>query len=284
MESEGQVTASTEVVDTTDAGITATPSFVSIDGTLAKDWTSSLDSDLREDKTLGLFTNVKDMAKSYVNARKMIGKDKIAIPNDKSTPAEWDAYYEAGGRPKTVADYKLDYPKDMPVPEVADLKNAWMAVAHQNGLSQKQAASAYDFYNKIVKEAVTQNAQTEELAMKEADDQLKDKWGKAYEQKLHFGNVAIEHGVNGDEELKSRLTEKYGNDPDFIMFASNLGDKFAEHRTISQNIPTPGDIQTRINDLMQQPAYMNRDNPGHKAAVELVQKLFVERNKNQNRV
>jgi hypothetical protein len=279
---EGQPTTSTEVGDTTNVGTTVAP-FVSVDGTFAEGWTNNLDNDIRGEATLPRFKNVKDLAKSYVSARQMIGKEKVAIPNEKSTPSEWEAYYEAGGRPKTSGDYKLDYPKDMPVPESPELRKAYMELAHKNGISNKQAGALYEFYNGIVKQSVVQQQQQEELQMKEADEKLKTTWGKAYDQRIHFGNVAVEQAVNGDEEFKTRLTDKFGNDPDFIMAMSNLGDKFAEHRTISQNVPTPGDIQTKINDLMQTPAYMNRDNPGHKATVELVQRLFVERNANQKR-
>jgi hypothetical protein len=282
-ELDGQATATETVVDTTDAGTTDAPSLVSVDGTFSKDWVNGLEEDVKSDKGLSTFKNVKDLAKSYVNARRMIGKEKVAIPNEKSTPAEWEAYYEAGGRPKTSGDYKLDYPKDMPVPEQPELRKAYMELAHKNGISNKQATALYEFYNGIVKQSVVAQQQQEELQMKEADEKLKTVWGKAYEQKIHFGNVAVEQAVNGDEELKIRLTDKFGNDPDFIMAMSNLGDKFAEHRTISQNVPTPGDIQTKINDLMATPAYMNRDNPGHKVAVEMVQRLFVEKNKNSSR-
>lgn len=274
---EGQVATPDPIVA---AETTPTP-FVNGDGTFVGNWTNGLEEDVKSEKGLGLFKNVKDLAKSYVNARRMIGKDKIAVPNEKSTPAEWEEFYKAGGRPETSADYKLDYPKDMPTPEVPELRKAWIDAAHKMGYSKKQAAGAYEFYNSLVKQAVLQQQQTEELAQKEANENLHTVWGKAYEQRIHYGNVAIEQGTAGNEELKEKVIEKFGNDPDFIQFVSNLGDKFAEHKTISPNIPTPGDLMTRINDLMHSDAYINASNPGHKAAVELVQKLFVEKNANQ---
>lgn len=257
-ELEGQ-TAAPETPETTSvpAQTVQTTSFVKEDGTFAEKWTESLDSDLRDEKTLSLFKNVKDLAKSYANARKMIGKDKIGVPNEKSTPQEWEAFYEAGGRPKTVADYKLDYPKDMPVPENVDMRKQFTELAHKSGLSQKQLSDIYNFYNDFVKKEVVGMQQSQELAKDEAINSLKETWGKAYEQRIHYGNVALEKGAVGDDELKQRLIDKFGSDPDFIKYSSNLGNLFAEHKTISTDIPTPSDYQTQIETLMENPLYKN---------------------------
>jgi hypothetical protein len=105
LEAEGQVEA--PVVETPET--TPTP-FVNEDGTFTKDWTKALDPELQSDKTLATFKSAKDLAKSYVNARSMIGKGKVAIPNETSTEGEWNEYYKAGGRPETAADYGLKAP------------------------------------------------------------------------------------------------------------------------------------------------------------------------------
>jgi len=249
-EEQGQVTTPAQ----TGAETTVTP-IVNVDGSFAEGWINSLDEDVRADKGLGSFKSVKDLAKSYVNAHKMIGKDKIAVPNEKSTPSEWEAYFEAGGRPKTVADYKLDYPKDMPVPEEPELKKGYIELAHKAGLSQKQTQALYEYYNNIVKQSVAKQEQDEQLEKSESEEKLHTLWGNAYDQRVHFGNVAVHEGSDGDADFEARLIEKFGNDPDFIRYSSNLGNKFAEHKTISQNIPTPGDIQSQIDKLQHDPLY-----------------------------
>lgn len=259
LESEGQAAAPESPVAQVGDGTTPAPTsnFINPDGTFAEKWTESLDSDLREEKTLGLFKNVKDLAKSYANARKMIGKDKIGVPNDKSSPAEWEAFYEAGGRPKTAGDYKLDYPKDMPVPENAEMRKQFVELAHKSGLSQKQIADIYSMYNNFVKGEVKGAEQAQALAKEEAISQLKENWGKAYDQRIHYGNVAIEKGIDGDAEFKERLLSKFGSDPDFIRYSSNIGNMFAEHKTIATNIPTPSDYQTQIDALQANPLFKN---------------------------
>jgi hypothetical protein len=121
----------------------------------------------------------------------------------------------------------------------------------------------------------------QESTQKELVAGLQREWGRAYEQNVHLGNVAIEEGVKGNDEFKERLTKKFGNDPDFIRFASNLGSKFAESKMIDTSIPTPMDIQEKINEMMQTDAYMNRNNPNHKITVEKVQRLFQQKHSSQ---
>jgi len=246
--------AETPAVETP-AETTPAPDWVSVDGTLAEGWASHLDEGYKEEKMLSTVKDVKSLAKIAVDAKKMIGKNKVAVPTENSTEAEWNEFYTAGGMPATAEDYHLEYPQDMPTPEVPELRQAYMEHSHKIGKSQAQAQADYEFYNNLIKKAHEAQEQAEKDAMLDATEKLKLEWGNAFEQKQHFGNVAIEEGVKGDLELKDRIVDKYGNDPDFIKVMANLGDKFAEHRTISPNIPTPGDIQTQIDTLMSNPLY-----------------------------
>ena len=262
LESEGQAVIAEPVSGATgsDTSIATTPApeqkgFVNSDGSFAEGWTKDFDAEVRMDKGISSFKTVKDLVKSYVSVRKMVGKEKIAIPTDKSSLSEWEAFYEAGGRPKTMADYKLNYPKDMPVPENEDMRKTFIDFAYKNGVSQKQMAGMYDLYNGYMKKEYEKQVQSQEFSKQEAVASLRESWGLAYEQRVHFGNVAVEEGAEGDDGFKERLISKFGNDADFIRYSSNLGNKFSEHRTISQNIPTPADYQTQIDELMSNPLY-----------------------------
>ena len=97
--------------------------------------------------------------------------------------------------------------------------------------------------------------QAEKQAMADLVSGLSTEWGAAFEQNKHLGNIAVEEGTMGNPELKERLLAKsWWNDPDVVRFNSNLGKKFAEGKPPNfANIPTPGDLQTQINELMASP-------------------------------
>ena len=53
----------------------------------------TLPEDLRDNPTLKRFTNVGDLAKSYVNARQHIGENKLTLPGKHTTESEWNEIY-----------------------------------------------------------------------------------------------------------------------------------------------------------------------------------------------
>jgi hypothetical protein len=251
--------------------------MVNEDGSFTENWQTHLtDTTLHEDQTLKTFSNLEGLAKSYVHVRRQVPMDKITIPTETSTEEEWNAYYKAGGRPETVADYNLAKPEDMPE-ELYDIDLAGKAqeLFHKIGLSKKQADALFKFNNDNVLTQVNSQNVTAEAAMNELKEGLYKDWGAAYEQKKHLGNLAIEKGTEGDNSgLKDRVIAKYGNDPDLIRFMSNIGSKFAETGVVTTTqIPTPADIKAVIAEEMAKDSYTNARNPQHKAQVQKVFEL-----------
>jgi hypothetical protein len=259
--------------------------LVDENGVLREGWLEKLDEDLRGESYLKEVKDVQGMARSVINARRMVGRDKIAIP---TTDEEWNVFHKVGGRPDTVADYNLVKPEDFPEEHYSqDLANAAMELFHKIGISKKQAEALFEFNNNNALVALKAKQDADAASYKEVEDALYKDWGNAYEQNKHLGNVAIEQAVTKDgkvnEELKVRLVEKFGNDPDFIRAFSNLGAKFAEHGDVAiPGIPTPGDIQAKIDDEMAHKSYSpdyakhGFTKAQHKAQVEKVYRMREE--------
>jgi len=277
-EETGQTETSTET-ETTSAPL------VNADGELREGWRDTLPEDIRGEKVFDRVSNFEGVMKSLASAEKMIGRDKVPIPTEASTDVEWDAFYVAGGRPETAADYNFTRPEELPEEQPEEHYNQELATAaqelfHKIGLSKKQANALFAFNNNNAIAQLAKNAQDDKFAMEELKNGLYKDWGNAYEQKKNFGNVAIEEGVRGDEEFKIRLTQKFGNDPDFIRFAANLGSKFSETGSPpAAMIPTPGDIQDQINAIEQSPAYKSKDKKIRFAAAEKAMRLREQRDK-----
>jgi hypothetical protein len=271
-----ETTATTETTETTPV------SLIGEDGNFVKDWHKLLkDESLHDDKTLPNFKEVESLAKSYVHVRRQVPLDKMAIPNESSSDEDWEKWHEAGGRPPTAVDYKLARPKDFPEEYWSDERaNKWMDRFHKAGLNHKQVKELFEAYNADILEAVKVQNDAIIANREEVKNGLFKDWGAAYEQKKHQGDYAVEKGTGGDADFKERLLGKFGDDPDFIRFASNIGGKFGEHEDITgPPIATPDDIQQQINTEMAKPAYTDPRNPDHKACVKRVSRLFQEKNK-----
>ena len=133
--------------------------------TVVTDWKASLSDEIRSDKSLENIKDVEGLAKSYVHAQKMVGADKIPVPNKFATDKDWDAVYERLGRPADAAGYKYDLPEDQKIDDAA-LKN-FSDQAHKLGLLPGQANGMVKFYNEMTA-ASMQESETTAVAAREA--------------------------------------------------------------------------------------------------------------------
>ena len=53
-----------------------------------------------------------DFVKSYLSAQKLVGANKVAIPNKMATDEDWDEVYKKLGRPDKPDDYKYSFKDD----------------------------------------------------------------------------------------------------------------------------------------------------------------------------
>ena len=61
--------------------------------TVAKSWKDTISEEFRNDPNISKFTEIDALAKSYINATRMIGQDKVAVPNENSTEDQWQEVY-----------------------------------------------------------------------------------------------------------------------------------------------------------------------------------------------
>jgi hypothetical protein len=252
-----------------------TAPIIDAEGNLREGWREDLPEDIRAEKVFDRVKNFQGIMKSLASAERMVGKDKIAIPGDKSTDVEWEAFYQAAGRPETPQDYNLKAPEDLPEGAYTkDRLEGAQKLFHKLGLSNKQAQALMEYDQGIARQFIKDREKQKTIDRENAKNDLLQLWGNAYEQRIHFGDRAISEGVAGDAEFQDRITEKFGDEPDFIRLLSNLGAKFTERGAIrAANIPTPSDIETEINEAIQHPAYLDAKHPQHEQQVKVVQRL-----------
>ncbi len=240
--------------------------YFGTDGTLSEGWQGTLPEGYRDEASLKTVKDTKVLAKMFVDTKRMVGKNTIAVPDETSPKDEWSEYYRCGGRPDAVEDYGLAVPEGFP-PEFAEKAfpaeriSKWQERFFEGGVSKKAATQFFaEFANDVLADIQTAK-QAEETQLSELTSGLSTDWGAAYDQKIHFGNIAIEEGTirsGEDEEFKARVVAKVQKDPDLTRLLGNLGSQFSEGKSPEfTNIPTPDDLQSQINKIMEDPLYLN---------------------------
>jgi len=111
-----------------------------------------------------------DLWKLTDNAQSLIGKRPAGIPSSDAPDEEWNKFYNALGRPEKPDLYQL--PDIEGLPEGADLspyKQKAASIAHEVGLSPKQAEKLWNLYIKEELGAVSKTKEAQEAKQKELD-------------------------------------------------------------------------------------------------------------------
>ena len=245
------------------------------------DWKASLSDELRADKSLENIKDIESLAKSYVHAQKLVGTDKIPVPNKFATEDDWKAVYEKLGRPEDPTGYKYELGEDARINEEA-LK-IFSEEAHKLGLLPSQANGVVKFYNDLVAKDDDAAETTAVAAREQAQADLKKEWGPAYDHNLTRAANVAKQVVDADF-LNIHLEDgsKLGDHPAMIKAFAVLADKMGEDNIVQASGPaymTPSQIEKQIGELTQQgSAYWDKNHPNHALAVQEVLALREQKN------
>jgi hypothetical protein len=252
----------------------------------AGDWQTGLPDDMKKDPSLDPLKGkgIVDVVKGFINAQKLIGKDKIPLPGETAKPEEWAEFYKKLGRPEKPEDYKLakpsDLPKDFPFQEklIQDFSKA----GHELGLTTKQITGLYKWY--LTNELETWNGITRDSAQARegAETALRKEYGNAYDQRIGAAKILL--GKFGTPELTQALDATgMGNNPLLVKFLVNVAGQFSEDTLKGMgksqfNIQAPEEAKRQIDELKLNKefmaAYFDPKNVGHTAAKEKYQGLY----------
>lgn len=185
------------------------------------------------------FKKPEDFVKGYDELYRKFGS-AINLPKEDAPREEWDKVYNKLGRPEAPDQYQFEVEDNTKVDN--DFLGKFKQVAHEAGVSQKQAKQMFDWYTKEATEIETKYQQEAETNQQQAIADLKTRWGKDYEKKLaETQNFA--KSLSGEEYYDKIV--KYGNDPDFITVLHSLQSQYAKE----DHIPATGKVYTEHRDL-----------------------------------
>ena len=174
-------------------------------GTFVKDRQGVLPEELRDDPSLKTIGSLHDLAKGLVHAKAQVGKDKVILPGENATDEEWAEFYNLTGKPKTSDEYRLDVSEELKDHFEPETLLALRAVCHQAGLSQRNVDPLWGFLQKLAVDRRAEQDATADSNRKAAEKTLRDRWGIAYDERLHIVNRMIAENTASPEEQEQVL-------------------------------------------------------------------------------
>ena len=243
--------------------------------TVAKSWKEAIPEDLRNDPNISKFTELESLAKSYINATRMIGQDKVAVPNNNSTDDQWNEVYDKLGRPESPDKYQLDI-KSEAVPLDEGAIKSFAENAHKLGLNNKQAQGILEYYKNSMEGSLQQNQVDMETAQAQAEQELRKEWGGNYEANIKKAGAVAKANMDAnilDMQLKDGT--RLGDHPSIIKGFANIANLLSEDKlvsteseSVSQGIDYSAEISKIVND--RDGPYWNKGHPDHDKVVQQV--------------
>jgi hypothetical protein len=288
--SSEQITQETVPVEKTETSTepTATPSNVAKSDTpvspttetqpAAKTWKEAISEEFRNDPNIEKFTEIDALAKSYINATQMIGKDKVAVPNKNSTDDQWNEVYDKLGRPESADKYSLNAKSEV-VPIDDNAIKQFAENAHQLGLNNKQAQGILEFYKNNMEGMAHQAKVDTETAQAQSTQELRQEWGREFDTNIKKAGALAKANMNPeilDMQLKDGM--RLGDHPEIIKGFAKIAGMMSEDKIVStesENVSSNTDVETEISDIMNNKdgPYWNKSHPDHDKMVQQVYTL-----------
>ena len=238
-------------------------------------WFDSFSEDIRGNQDITKFNSAEELAKSYINAQTLIGRDNIPMP---VTEDDWANTYNRLGRPETADGYELQVDSEAINPE---FQQSFLEKAHSLGLSNKQVQALTE-WNLSLSDGSEEVALQQEQATQEAVESLKKDWGNAFEQNVNIANRALNEFVSSEDIDFITETEiggvKLADHPVMARILHNVGKGLMEDVKFegkgNELVLSPNELQDKQSSLMAHPAYFDRNHPEHASIKRQVTDLF----------
>jgi hypothetical protein len=262
----GTATPTNNAAPTTETTTTNTQTF-----TFPDNWKDYLDEDIKKDPSMEAIKDIKNLAKSYVHGKRMLGAEKIPVPGKNATEDDWANVYKKLGLPDPDK-YDVKFPETYDQEFTKSLKET----LHKAGVLPKQAQTLVDFYNNYATEAMKRAEESQTLEKTKQFDTLKKEWGDAFNKNVEVAKHTFQKFV--DKDTMQYLNDSgFTKDPVVFKVFAKIGEMLGEDKVVDPKGSggfSPVDLQAKIDTLMSDPAYFSKSHPNHNRVVEEAQKYF----------
>ena len=268
-----QETVPVEQATTETAQPVATPTTVAKTDTPTQSWKDSISEEYRKDPNIEKFTEADALAKSYINAVRMIGQDKIAIPTKNSTQEVWDEAYAKLGRPESPDKYNLKIESDVVNMDENAIKS-FAEQSHKLGLNTQQAEGILDFYKNNMEGTAQQSKIDTETAQAQSEQELRQEWGRDFEAKVKQAGALAKANMDAKVlDMPLQDGRRLGDHPEIIRGFAKIASMMQEDKIVateSENVNTTKDLESEISAIMNDKnhPYHIKGHPDHDKSVQ----------------
>ena len=201
------------------------------------DFKSLIPEAYKDEKSLQNFQDMDGFVKSFLHSQRLVGSDKIPIPNKYATQSDWDTVYEKLGKPKSPDGYTYDLPKEAKLDENA-LK-AFSAEAHKLNLLPKQAQGIINIYNDLANTSEQEANMKAEAGREEAEKNLRKEFDSTYNNRINAAKK-LATSTLGNEFLNNTLLQdgsKLGDNPIVVKAFADLAAQISEDSIVKGDAP-----------------------------------------------
>lgn len=243
------------------------------------EWTKSLPEDLRGEKMFANFKSVEDLARSFASAQRMMGKEKIPVPDPKTASDEdYRNVYKKLGLPEDAKDFKMDISPDAGLDP--DFLKKIAPEAHKLGILPKQLEKLLGWYGGEAKAIMEARSKEHADAHQQSHVELKNEWGKAYDKNLLAAQLALKDAAT-PEDVKYMEEKNMLTDTRLIKIFSKFGNMLKEGELKGgnnggANILAPAQAQAEAHRIMGDAnhPYNKAEHANHAMAVKEVGRLM----------
>ena len=251
-------------------------SVLSGEQTTQNNFQDLIPEEYRGEKSLSNFKDMNDFVKSYLSAQKIVGADKIPVPNKFATEEDWKAVFNKLGAPEKPEDYKYNF-KEGEVDQ--ELLSTFNQQAHKLGLLPQQAESLIKFYNDLNQGSSVQAEEKAAQTRLHTENELKKEFGPQYVKRLDQAK-RLASSTLGNDFLENTLLadgSRLGDNLNVVKAFSDLAEKLSEDEVVkgdSSSYMTANEIEKEIASLTEEGSpYWTKTHPNHQKAVQEVLKL-----------
>ena len=240
---------------------------------VATSWKETISEEFRNDPNIAKFTEIDALAKSYINATRMIGTDKVAVPNQNSTDDHWNEVYDKLGRPESAEKYSLDAKSEVVNLDETAIKS-FAEQSYKLGLNNKQAQGILEFYKNNMEGTAQQAKIDTETAQAQAEQELRQEWGRDFESKVKQAGALAKANINSEVlDMPLQNGTRLGDHPDIIRGFSKIASMMQEDKIVateSENVNTTKDLESEISAIMNDKnhPYHIKGHPDHDKSVQ----------------
>lgn len=243
---------------------------------------SILGDELAENQNISKFLDsenpVQEMAKSLLEAQKMVGQKRIGVPDENSTDEQRAEFFKALGVPDDAEGYGFEKPEDMPE-ELYNAEHAakWAGILKENNIP-KSAADA--LREEMFKEGLEMQQQSVASLNEALDKSFGDKKAVVSKEIGELMKTAIP-----DAELRETIQNSLNSEqtPAFALALGHVLQHMKKTYGLSDvntgdgggnSGKTVGELRDEAQKLMASPAYRDPMHKDHKSLKDQVSQMY----------